>query len=137
LHNEAKVFAKALEASCEDKIRQYLNHPAFAGTKVRIMPDVHIGKGAIIGYGKGNPEWNYSAPHGAGQKIARGQARTGLSLDEYRKEMRGIWSSTVCKDTLEESPMAYKRAKDILDYIGDTVEIEHRLKPLYNFKAVD
>jgi RNA-splicing ligase RtcB len=93
--------------------------------------------GAIIGRGLGNPDWNNSAPHGASRKIARGQARKGLSLDEYRKEMRGIWSSTVCKDTLEESPMAYKRPKDVLDYIGDTVEITHRLKPLYNFKSVD
>jgi RNA-splicing ligase RtcB len=94
-------------------------------------------EGAIIGRGKGNDDWNNSAPHGAGRKVARGQARKGLSLDEYQKEMRGIWSSTICKDTLEESPMAYKRAKDVLDYIGDTVEITHRLKPLYNFKAVD
>jgi RNA-splicing ligase RtcB len=103
----------------------------------RVVIPFSMSEGAIIGCGKGNPDWNNSAPHGAGRKIARGQARKGLSLDEYRKEMRGIWSSTVCKDTLEESPMAYKRAKDVLDYIGDTVEITHRLKPLYNFKAVD
>jgi RNA-splicing ligase RtcB len=103
----------------------------------RVVIPFSMSEGAIIGHGKGNPDWNNSAPHGAGRKIARGQARAGLSLDEYRKEMRGIWSSTVCKDTLEESPMAYKRAKDVLDYIGDTVEIEKRLKPLYNFKAVD
>jgi RNA-splicing ligase RtcB len=60
-----------------------------------------------------------------------------LSLDEYRKRMRGIWSSTVGKDTLEESPMAYKRARDVLDYISETVELEERLKPVYNFKAAD
>ncbi|MDR2343562.1 MAG: RtcB family protein [Spirochaetaceae bacterium] len=94
-----------------------------------------MSEGAILGRGKGNSEWNNSAPHGAGRKTARKAARNGLSLDEYRKEMRGIWSSTVGKDTLDESPMAYKRPKDILDYIGDTVEIEARLKPLYNFKA--
>jgi RNA-splicing ligase RtcB len=93
--------------------------------------------GAIIGKGKGNPDWNFSAPHGAGRKVPRTQAKKGLSLDEFRKEMRGVWSSTVGKDTLEESPMAYKRPKDVLDYIGDTVEVEKRLKSVYNFKAVD
>jgi RNA-splicing ligase RtcB len=96
-----------------------------------------MSEGAVLGRGKGNADWNNSAPHGAGRKRARGQARQGLSLDEYRKEMRGIWSSVICKDTLEESPMAYKKARDVLDYIGETVEVEQRLIPLYNFKAVD
>ena len=95
-----------------------------------------MAEGAVLGKGKGNSEWNYSAPHGSGRKKARTDARS-LSLDEYRKEMRGIWSSVICKDTLEESPMAYKKARDVLDYIGETVEVEQRLKPLYNFKAVD
>ncbi|MDR2245707.1 MAG: RtcB family protein [Treponema sp.] len=95
-----------------------------------------MAEGAVIGRGRGNAAWNNSAPHGSGRKKARTDAR-GLSLDEYRKEMRGIWSSVICKDTLEESPMAYKRARDILDYIGETVEVDKRLRPLYNFKAVD
>lgn len=95
-----------------------------------------MSEGAILGRGKGNAAWNYSAPHGSGRKKARTSARS-LSLDEYRKEMRGIWSSVICKDTLEESPMAYKKARDVLEYIGETVAIEQRLKPLYNFKAVD
>jgi RNA-splicing ligase RtcB len=95
-----------------------------------------MAEGAVLGRGKGNAEWNYSAPHGSGRKKTRTDARS-LSLDEYRKEMRGIWSSVICKDTLEESPMAYKKAKDVLDYIGETVEVEQRLKPLYNFKAVN
>jgi RNA-splicing ligase RtcB len=60
-----------------------------------------------------------------------------LSLDEYRKEMRGIWSSVICKDSLEESPMAYKKAKNVLAYIGESVDVEQRLKPLYNFKAIN
>jgi RNA-splicing ligase RtcB len=95
-----------------------------------------MAEGAILGRGKGNAEWNYSAPHGSGRKKARTDAKS-LSLDEYRKEMRGIWSSVICKDTLEESPMAYKKARDVLDYINDTVIVEERLKPLYNFKATD
>jgi len=95
-----------------------------------------MAEGAVLGNGKGNTAWNNSAPHGSGRKKNRTDARS-LSLDEYRKQMKGIWSSVIGKDTLEESPMAYKKAKDILDFIGDTVEIEHRLKPLYNFKAVE
>jgi len=95
-----------------------------------------MSEGAVFGKGKGNELWNNSAPHGSGRKKARTDARS-LSLDEYRKQMKGIWSSVICKDTLEESPMAYKKPKDVLDYISDTVEIQQRLKPLYNFKAVD
>jgi RNA-splicing ligase RtcB len=103
----------------------------------KVVIPFSMSEGAILGRGRGSAGWNNSAPHGAGRKIARKAAHTGLSLDEYRKEMRGIWSSTVCKDTLDESPMAYKRPKDILEYIGETIEIERHLTPLYNFKAVE
>jgi RNA-splicing ligase RtcB len=102
----------------------------------KVIIPFSMAEGAVLGVGKGNAAWNYSAPHGSGRKKARTDAR-GLSLDEYRKEMRGIWSSVICKNTLEESPMAYKKPKDVLDYIGDTVEVTQRLKPVYNFKAVD
>jgi RNA-splicing ligase RtcB len=94
-----------------------------------------MAEGAVLGRGKGNAGWNNSAPHGSGRKKTRSDSRS-LSLDEYRRQMRGIWSSVIGKDTLEESPMAYKKAKDVLDYIGDTVEVEHRLRPVYNYKAV-
>ena len=90
--------------------------------------------GAVIGYGKGNEEWNSSAPHGAGRKLSRTQAK-GLSLDEFQKRMSHVWSSCVSKDTLDESPMAYKRTADILDYLEDTVDVTERLTPVYNFKA--
>jgi RNA-splicing ligase RtcB len=96
-----------------------------------------MSEGAVLGRGLGNREWNQSAPHGAGRKKARAEARKGLSMDEYRKEMRGVWSSVVCKDTLEESPMAYRKSRDILAFLPETVSVEQRLKPLYNFKAVD
>ena len=95
-----------------------------------------MAEGAVLGKGKGNIEWNKSAPHGSGRKRTRTDARS-FSLDEYRKEMRGIWSSVICKDTLEESPMAYKKSRDVLDYIDETVLIEQRLRPLYNYKAID
>ncbi|MHC6203323.1 RtcB family protein [Breznakiellaceae bacterium SP9] len=95
-----------------------------------------MAEGAVLGRGLGNADWNNSAPHGAGRKKSRTDAR-GLALDEYRKEMQGIWSSVIGKETLEESPMAYKKPKDVLAFIGDTVAVEQRLRPLYNFKAVD
>jgi len=95
-----------------------------------------MAEGAVLGKGNGNAAWNFSAPHGSGRKKTRTDARA-LSLDEYRKEMRGIWSSVIRKDTLEESPMVYKKARDILEFIDDTVTTEHRLKPLYNYKAVE
>jgi RNA-splicing ligase RtcB len=95
-----------------------------------------MAEGAVIGAGRGKSEWNFSAPHGAGRKLSRSQAKD-LSLDEYRRRMRGIWSSTVGKQTLDESPMVYKRSKDVLEFIEDTVRITQRLKPLYNFKAED
>ncbi|MCL1992489.1 MAG: RtcB family protein [Spirochaetes bacterium] len=95
-----------------------------------------MSEGAVLATGKGNADWNFSAPHGSGRKKARTDAKS-LSLDEYRKEMRGIWSSVICKDTLEESPMAYKKPKDVLDYIEETAEVQQRLRPVYNFKAVN
>ena len=102
----------------------------------KVIIPFSMAEGAVLGRGKGNSAWNNSAPHGSGRKKTRTDARS-LSLDEYRKEMRGIWSSVICKGTLEESPMAYKKSKDVLNYIDETVEVEQRLKPLYNFKAVD
>ncbi|MCL2128721.1 MAG: RtcB family protein, partial [Treponema sp.] len=102
----------------------------------KVIIPFSMAEGAVLGRGKGNAAWNYSAPHGSGRKRARTDARS-LSLDEYRKEMRGIWSSVIGKDTLEESPMAYKKPKDVLDYVEETVEVENRLRTVYNFKAVD
>jgi RNA-splicing ligase RtcB len=94
-----------------------------------------MSEGSILGTGKGNRDWLCSAPHGSGRKRARGEAK-GLSLDEYRKEMKGVWSSVVGKNTLDESPMAYKKPKDILEYIdGATIDVITRLKPVYNFKS--
>lgn len=96
-----------------------------------------MSEGSLIGRGKGAAEWNNSAPHGAGRKLPRSQARAGLSLDEYRKQMRKVWSSTVCKETLDESPMAYKKPKDILEFLDETVSAEKRLTSVYNFKTIE
>lgn len=90
--------------------------------------------GAIIGVGKGNGEWNYSAPHGSGRKLSRTQAKE-LSLDQYRTQMKDVWSSCINENTLDESPMAYKSSKDILNFVEDTLSVTNRLRPIYNFKA--
>ena len=104
--------------------------------EVVIIP-MNMRDGCLIGIGKGNPDWNYSAPHGAGRLMSRQDARNSFTLSQYKKEMHGIYSSSVCRETLDESPMAYKPMDAILSKIADTVEITQRITPVYNFKAGD
>lgn len=92
-------------------------------------------KGAIIGLGKGHPAWNCSAPHGAGRQMSRAKAKHNLSLDDFATSMSGIYTTSVCADTLDEAPAAYKPATSILENIRDTVEVLEIIKPIYNFKA--
>lgn len=99
-----------------------------------IIP-LNMRDGSILAIGKGNPEWNDSAPHGAGRLLSRSAAKKQLSLDKYEKTMKGIWTQSVTKQTLDEAPAAYKKKKQILPYIGATVEFLEIIKPLYNFKA--
>ena len=106
---------------------------AHKGEKVLIP--INMRDGSVLAVGKGNPEWNYSAPHGAGRVMSRAGARRSLSLDEYKKEMEGIYTTSVNEDTLDEAPMAYKSLSDIIDVIGESVEVIEVLKPIYNFKA--
>lgn len=93
--------------------------------------------GLIVGVGKGNTDWNNSAPHGSGRRMSRGQARRTLSVERFGAEMAeaGVWSSCVGTETLDEAPGAYKPTEEILSIIGETVEIMDTLKPVYNFKA--
>lgn len=91
--------------------------------------------GVIICVGKGNEEWNCSAPHGAGRMLSRSAANEKLSLDDFTKDMEGVQTWSVCRETLDESPAAYKPAESILNCIKDTVDIECIVKPIYNFKA--
>lgn len=91
--------------------------------------------GSLICKGKGNPDWNFSAPHGAGRLLSRSQAKHSLTVSEFKKQMSGIYTTSVNAGTLDESPMAYKTMEDIVDNIGDTAEILDIIKPIYNFKA--
>ncbi len=106
---------------------------AHKGEKVLIP--INMRDGSVLAVGKGNPEWNFSAPHGAGRVMSRAGARKSLSLEEYKKEMEGIYTTSVNEDTLDEAPMAYKSLSDIIDVIGESVEVIEVLKPIYNFKA--
>lgn len=99
-----------------------------------IIP-LNMRDGSLLCTGKGNDDWLCSAPHGAGRLMSRAKAKETLSMDEYSKEMQGIYSTSVCESTIDESPMAYKSAEEIESLIGDTVEIVRRIKPIYNFKA--
>lgn len=106
---------------------------AHKGEKVLIP--INMRDGSVLAVGKGNPEWNYSAPHGAGRLMSRTNAFRTLSMEEYTKTMEGIYSTTVNEHTLDEAPMAYKSLDDIIDVIRESVDVIEVLKPLYNFKA--
>lgn len=99
-----------------------------------IIP-LNMRDGSLICHGKGNEDWLCSAPHGAGRLMSRTKAKETLTMEEYRKGMQGIYSTSVCESTIDESPMAYKSAEEIEALIGDTVEVVKRIKPIYNFKA--
>ena len=101
----------------------------------RVLIPINMRDGSVIAVGKGNPEWNYSAPHGAGRIMSRGKAKETLSLEEYRASMEGIYTTSVNESTLDEAPMVYKSLDDILDVINETVDIVDIIKPVYNFKA--
>ena len=106
---------------------------AHAGEKVLIP--INMRDGSVLAVGRGNPEWNYSAPHGAGRLMSRKQAKNQLSMDEYRETMKGIYTTSVNESTLDEAPMAYKSLEDIIGVIREAVDVIEVLKPIYNFKA--
>lgn len=106
---------------------------AHAGEKVLIP--INMRDGSVLAVGKGNPAWNYSAPHGAGRIMSRRTARENLNVDEYKKAMEGIYTTSVSEATLDEAPMAYKSMEDIIDVIKESVDVIEVLKPIYNFKA--
>lgn len=106
---------------------------AYAGDEV-IIP-INMKDGIILAEGKGNPDWNFSAPHGAGRVLSREAVRNSHILSEFQQEMKGIYSSSISKATLDEAPFAYRRIDEILHHIGETVTVKKILQPVYNFKA--
>ena len=100
-----------------------------------LLIPINMRDGSLICTGKGNPEWNFSAPHGAGRLMSRGDAKASFTVSQYKKAMEGIYTTSVSRSTLDECPMAYKRIEDIVDNIEPTVTIEKIITPIYNFKA--
>ena len=103
----------------------------------KLLIPINMRDGSLICIGKGNPDWNCSAPHGAGRLMSRTTAFEMLTMEEYEREMAGIYTTCVLPDTLDESPMAYKSIDEIVENIEPTAEIVSRIRPIYNFKASD
>ena len=103
----------------------------------KVLIPINMRDGSVLAVGKGNAEWNYSAPHGAGRIMSRGKARATLTLEDYQKTMEGVYTTSVNENTLDEAPMAYKSLADIIDVIRESVDVIDVMKPIYNFKASD
>lgn len=101
----------------------------------RVIIPINMRDGSIIAVGKGNKDWNNSAPHGAGRIMSRMKAKETFKLDEFKKSMEGIYTTSVVEETIDEAPFVYKPMQEIIHNIKDTVEIEKIIKPIYNFKA--
>ena len=102
--------------------------------EIAIIP-ISMAYGSLIVRGKGNPDWNYSGPHGAGRLLSRSDAKNSISMADYKKAMEGIYTTSVNSSTIDESPMAYKNAEEIIRNISETAEVINIIKPIYNFKA--
>ena len=102
-----------------------------------VLIPINMRDGSVIAIGKGNPDWNYSAPHGAGRIMSRKKAKETLTMADYQETMKGIYTTSVNEKTLDEAPMAYKSLEDIVSVIHETVDIIDIMKPVYNFKAAE
>ena len=129
--NTAICYAKVVEEEA-----MILRKGAIAAhEKEKVLIPINMRDGSVLAVGKGNPERNYSAPHGAGRIMSRTKAKENLSMDEYIETMKGIYTTSIYENTLDEAPMAYKSLGDIIDVIRETVDVIDVMKPIYNFKA--
>lgn len=139
-----KVFHTSLQDALHfETIHNYIDHESNVIRKgavsaklgQRLIIPINMRDGSLICTGKGNQEWNYSAPHGAGRLFSRAETRSRFSVSDYAREMSGVYTTSVCEETLDECPMAYKPIESILENISPTVEVESIIRPVYNFKA--
>lgn len=142
----AETIMEELDLSAEDSfhtVHNYIDRDAMILRKgaisakegeIALIP-INMRDGSILARGKGDPEWNFSAPHGAGRLLSRTAAKEKLSLEDYKEAMKGIYSTSVNEHTLDEAPQAYKSLEAIMSDIEDSVDIIEVLKPVYNFKA--
>lgn len=144
----AKTIAEQMKwayASQFDSVHNYIDTDAMilrkgavrAAKGEQLVIPMNMRDGSFICIGKGNAEWNESAPHGAGRIYSRTAAMKNLSMDDFKETMSGIWTTSVSEETLDEAPMAYKPMQEIIEQIGETVTIQKHIKPVYNFKASD
>jgi RNA-splicing ligase RtcB len=103
----------------------------------QMLIPMNMRDGSLLCIGTGNEDWNCSAPHGAGRIMSRSAAKENITLTQYEKSMKGIYSSTVNRSTLDEAPFAYKPMEEIIGNVGDTAEVMKVIRPLYNFKAAE
>lgn len=133
LHVESSFQTIHNYIDIENKILRKGSVSAKAGERL-IIP-MNMRDGSLICIGKGNPDWNYSAPHGAGRIMSRSQAKDLVDMDDFKDSMKGIYSTSVVESTKDESPFAYKPMDELKANIQDTVSIVSTIKPIYNFKA--
>ena len=142
----AYIIGYCMDWLCESYFETTHNYISFEDNIVRkgaisakkgekVLIPMNMKDGCIIGIGKGNEDWNCSAPHGAGRIMSRNKAKQTLNIDDFKEEMKGIYSTSVCKETLDEAPGVYKPMQEIIDNIKDTIDIVKIIKPIYNFKA--
>lgn len=140
------IILKSMKLHVEDRFttihnyidmdHQILRKGAVSAQKgERLLIPINMRDGSLLCTGKGNPEWNFSAPHGAGRLMSRSEAKENFTVSEYKKQMAGIYTTSVGRDTLDECPMAYKSMADIVANIEPTVTIDKIIRPIYNFKA--
>ena len=101
----------------------------------KLIIPMNMREGSLICVGKGNPDWNFSAPHGAGRLMSRSKAKECISMDEFQASMSEVYTTSVCESTIDESPQAYKPTEEIMSLVTDTVDVVDIIKPVYNFKA--
>lgn len=149
-HDNRKAMLDAIVESAEltpidtfDSVHNFIDIPngmirkgaTSAKEGERLIIPLNMRDGSLICAGKGNPDWNYSAPHGAGRVMSRTEAKKSIDIKEFMASMKDVYSSSVGTKTLDESPFVYKAAEDIISRIDDTVKIQHWIRPVYNFKA--
>jgi len=137
---------KAFSLKITDRIESVHNYIDFSDRILRkgaiaaysgipLVIPMNMKFGSVIGYGRSVADWNFSAPHGAGRVMSRSQAKKKLKLEDFRQTMKGVWTSTVSRGTIDEAPQVYKNPERIIESISETVDINDILKPLYNFKG--
>ena len=106
-----------------------------ANKNEKVLIPINMRDGSIIAVGKGNQDWNCSAPHGAGRIMSRTKAKEKFKLEEFKQSMKDVYSTSVVEETIDESPMVYKSMQEIIENTKDTIEIQKTIRPIYNFKA--